>query len=148
VTTTFRSDTRDGAYAMLVAFAVANPTFNLSVYRTQPKNFGSRPLAFVASLDEAINHTGTSLYQRAVTITFAFVWAPSADNVEVNDVRDDVVDAFLTYAIANVHAISNTTVTFSPQSTANVTDGEVPLDGAFYPGTSVTVPALALQGSL
>lgn len=144
MTTTFRADTRQGAYDLLAAFAAANPTFTLACYRSRPAAFGDRPLAYVGDLDEQINHTGTSLYQRTLSPQFVFVWASSADRAELADVRDDVVDAFIAYAMAHPHAISNRTVT----TPTRVQDVELELDGAFYPASIVTNgDTLALEGS-
>lgn len=144
MTTTFRSDARAGAYALLVAFAAANPSFTLACYRYRPVSFGNRPLAYVGSLDEVINHTGTSLFQRTLGVEYVFVWASSADAGELADARDDVIDAFIAYGMANVHAISDRTVT----SPTRVQDVELELDGAFYPASIVTSgDTLALEGS-
>ena len=140
---TFRADVREGAYTLLTGFAAANTSFNLACYRTRPASFTNRPLAFVGALDETINHTGTTLYQRTLSPEFVFVWAPSADT-ELADVRDDVIDAFITYAMARPHAVSNQTVT----TPTRVQDVELELDGAFYPASIVTNgDTLAMEGS-
>lgn len=146
MTTTFRADTRDGAYAHLVAFSAANPTFTLAVYPNQPSAFGDRPLAYVQLGAETINHTGTTLYQRLMTgFAFVFVWASSADQKELAPIRDDVIDAFITYGMAHVHLVSNQTVS-TPTA---VEDVELVVDGGNYPATIVTHgDTLALQGSL
>lgn len=143
MTTTFRSDVRGGAYALLTGFAAANPSFSLSVYRSRPASFGDRPLAYVGGLDERINHTGTTLFQRTLNPELVFVWASSADQLELADIRDDLIDAFIAYAMARPHAISNTTVT----APTGVQDVELELDGAFYPASIVTNDGLSLEGS-
>jgi hypothetical protein len=146
--TTFRADVRAGAYALLEAFvadyATANPALApIRAYRTRPGQFGDRPLAYVGALDEDINHTGTTLYQRTLSPEFVFVWAPDADGLA--DIRDDLIDDFIGYAMARPHAVSNQTVT----SPTRVRDVELELDGAFYPASIVTNgDTLALEGSL
>jgi len=146
MTTTFRADTRDGALIHLQGFAAANTSFNLSVYPNRPNAFGNRPLAYVLLGSEDINHTGTTLYQRLMTgFQFVFVWASSADQAELAPIRDDVIDAFITYGMAHVHLVSNQTVS----TPTRVEDVELELDGAFYPASIVTHgDTLALQGSL
>jgi hypothetical protein len=141
---TFRADVRDGAKALLDAFAAANASYNLATYRVRPAAFGNRPLAYVGAMDETINHTGQSLYQRTLSPEFVFVWASSADRLELADIRDDIVDAFITYAMARPHAVSNQTVT----TPTRVQDVELELDGAFYPASIITHgDTLALEGS-
>lgn len=141
---TFRADVRAGAAQLLSDFAAANTSLNLTTYPVRPSAFGNRPLAYVGALDEAINHTGTSLYQRTLSPEFVFVWASSADRGLLADVRDDCIDAFITYAMARPHAVSNLTVT----TPTRVQDVELELDGAFYPASIVTNgDTLALEGS-
>lgn len=143
--TTFRSDVAAGLYAMLVGFQAANAGMVNAVFRSRPASFGDRPLAYVGPRNEDVNHTGNVLFQRRMTPTVAFLWAPSADQRELADVRDDVVDAFLAYALARPHAISNTTVT----SPTRVEDVELELDGTFYPASIVTFgDSLSLEGQL
>lgn len=142
MTTTFRADVRAGIYGLVSGFASANPSFGLSAYRYRPTSFGDRPLVFVASLNESMTHDA-SLRQRTMTPTAVFLWAPSEASDELADDRDDVIDAFLDYASARPHAISNQTVT-SPTS---VEDVELELDGAFYPASIVSFgQTLALEG--
>lgn len=143
--TTFRADARAGAYGLLTGFAAANASFGLSCYPYRPAAFGNRPLAYVGSLDEQINHTGTTLYQRTLSPEYVFVWAPASSPDEIADVRDDVIDAFIGYAMARPHAVSNQTVS----TPTRVQDVELELDGAFYPASIVTSgDTLALEGSL
>ena len=141
---TLRNDLVAGLYGLLTGFLAANPTSLNSVYRSRPASLGDRPLAFVGLRNERINHTGQVLFQRQPTPNVAFVWASGADQRELADVRDDVVDAFVTYAIARPHAISNQT-TCSP---TGVEDVELEMDGAFYPASIVTFEVFGLEGSL
>jgi hypothetical protein len=141
--TTFRADVRDGLKAMLDGFAAANTSYNLACYRYRPAAFGNRPLVYIASLDETINHTGTTIFQRTIDVQFAFVWASSAAPEEVADIRDDVIDAFVTYAMPRPSALSLQTRAVP----ARVQDVELELDGAFYPASIVSIEALAQEGT-
>ena len=141
MTTTFRSDVVAGYYAMLTGFAAANPTMLEHAYRTRPRSFSDRPLAFVGPRNESIAHTqGTR--QRTMTPTIVFVWAWN-DEQETADIRDDLIDAFLDYATARPHAVSNQTVT----SPTGVEDVELEMDGAPYPASIVSFgETLILEG--
>lgn len=141
--TSFRSDARAGIYGLLTGFITANPTMLNSAHKTRPRSMGDRPLAFVGPLPEAILHTqGTR--QRTMAPTVVMVWAWN-DETETADIRDDVIDAFLDYASARPHAISNSTVT-SPTA---VEDVELEMDGAPYPASIVTFgETLVLEGRL
>jgi hypothetical protein len=143
--TTFRADVRTGALGLLTGFAAANTGYNLACYAYRPAAFGNRPLAYVDSLDETINHTGTTLYQRTLDgFQLVFVWAPQTSPDEIAPVRDQIIDAYIGYAMARPHAISNFTVT----SPTRVQEVELELDGAFYPASIVTHgDTLALEGS-
>lgn len=143
MTTTFRSDVAAGLYGLLSGFQAANPTMLTHAYRTRPRALGDRPLGFVGPRNESIIHTqGTR--QRTMTGTVVFVWAWN-DEQETADVRDDVIDAFLDYATARVHAVSNQTVT-SPTA---VEDVELEMDGAPYPASIVSFgETLVLEGRL
>ena len=143
MTTTFRSDVRAGAYALLTAFAAANPSYALSVFRTRPAAFGDRPLAFVGGLDETIIHTGNTLYQRNLNPELVFVWASSADALELADVRDDLIDGLVGYMATRLSATAVQTRAFPTR----VQDVELELDGAFYPASIVTIDGLSLEGS-
>lgn len=144
--TTFRADVRAGGYGLLTGFVAANPTYHIAAYRYRPDQFGDRPLAFVQINGETINHTGTTLFQRTMSgFSVVFVWASGADHKELGAIRDVVIDAFVTYGMAHVHAISNQTVT----SPTGVEDVELEMDGAFYPASIVTFgDTLSLEGSL
>jgi hypothetical protein len=143
VVTTFRSDVRAGMLGLLTGFIAANPTMLNAGYSVRPAAFGNRPLGYVGDLNETIVHTqGTR--QRTMSPTIVLVWAWN-DATETTDIRDDVVDAFLDYATANVHAVSNQTVT----SPTGVEDVELEMDGAPYPASIVTFgETLALEGRL
>lgn len=143
---TFRADVRAGGLGLLTGFAAANTSYDLSVWPYRPAAFGDRPLAYVGDLDETINHTGTTLYQRVIDgFQLVFVWAPQTSPDEIAPVRDAIVDAYITYAMARPHAISNQTVT----APTRVQDVELELDGAFYPASIVTHgDTLALEGSV
>lgn len=140
--TTFRSDVRAGMYGLASGFATASPSFTLAAYRYRPASFGNRPLVFVGPISETIIHTqGTR--QRTMTPSLVFVWASSAAPEDLADDRDVVIDAFLDYATARPHAVSDTTVT----SPTGVEDVELELDGAFYPASIVSFgETLALEG--
>ena len=142
---TFRSDVRDGYYALALAFAAANTSYNLTVKRVRPNAFGDRPLVFVGTMNEAINNTQLqNIWQRNMTPTLVFVWASSSDQGELADVRDDLIDAFLSYAQADPHAASDRTVS----EPTGVEDVELELDGAFYPASVVSFAALSAEGRL
>ncbi len=76
-----------------------------------------------------------------MTPTVVFVWA-WGDEMEIADVRDDVVDAFLDYATARPHAISSQTVCV----VRGVEDVELEAEGTFYPAAVVTFDTIALEG--
>lgn len=144
VATTIRNDAVAGLYGLLTGFQAANPTMLNSAFRSRPAALGDRPLAFVGPRPEQINHTGQVLFQRMPRFSVVFVWASGADQRELADVRDDVIDAFIGYAMERPHAVSNQT-TCSP---IGVEDVELDLDGAFYPASIVTFEVFALEGSL
>lgn len=144
VTTTIRNDFVAGLYGLLTGFQTANPTMILDAFRSRPASFGGRPLAYVGTRNETIRHTGQVLFQRDPKPNVVFVWAAGADQREIADVRDDVVDAFVGYAMGRPHAISNQT-TCSP---VGVEDVELEMDGAFYPASVVTFEVFSLEGSL
>lgn len=133
VTTTHRNDIVTGLKAMLDAFAAANPTYLNGTFRSRPASMGDRPLAFIGPRNETINNEGV-IFQRDIPGQVVFVWAPSADQRELADVRDDIVDAFVGYARERPHAISNQTAC----GPARVEDVELELDGAFYPASIVS----------
>ena len=138
-TTTFRSDVAAGLYALAAGFQAANPTMLHNAYRARPATFSDRPLAFVGPRTETIVHTN-QIRQRSMRPTIVLVWAYN-DELEVADVRDDVVDAFLDYATARPHAISSNTVT----APTGVEDVELEMDGAFYPASIVTFGDTLIQ---
>jgi hypothetical protein len=143
VVTTFRSDVAAGMYGLITGFIAANPTMLNAGYPARPRAFGNRPLAFVGPRNESIIHT-MSTRQRTMSPTIVLVWAWD-DEMEVAAIRDDVIDAFLDYATANVHAVSNQTVT----SPTGVEDVELEMDGAPYPASIVTFgETLTLEGRL
>lgn len=141
--TSFRSDVRAGMYDLLAGFLAANPTMLNSAHRARPRSFGDRPLGFVGPLPETIVHTaGTRIRTMAPTVVLVWAWD---DEQEIADIRDDVIDAFLDYATARPHAVSNSTVT-SPTA---VEDVELDMDGAPYPASIVTFgETLTMEGRL
>lgn len=143
-TTTIRNDAVAGLYGLLTGFSAANSGALNGVFRSRPAAFGDRPLAFVGPRPETIVHTGQVLFQRNPRFSCVFVWASGADQRELADVRDDIVDAFVGYAMGLPHAVSNQT-TCSP---TGVEDVELELDGAFYPASIVSFEVFALEGSL
>ena len=58
------------------------------------------------------------------------------------DAMDDLVDAFITYANARPHAVSNQTVCVPTA----VEDVELEAEGTFYPAAIVTFGTIALEG--
>lgn len=140
---TLRNDIASGLKALLDAFSAANTGYLNGTYRSRPASMGNRPLAFVGPRNETVLFTGGSIFQRNPTPSVWFVWASSANQQEIADVRDDVIDAFLQYAGVRPHAVSNDT-TVSP---TGVEDVEVELDGAFYPASVVTFTVFAMGGT-
>lgn len=138
----FRNDVAAGLYALLAAFQTANAGMLDAVYRSRPRQFGSRPLAFVGSRNEALQHT-TGIHRRTVAPTVVVVYAAKDYSEEMADVRDDVVDAFLEYASSRPHAITARTLV-EPRATEDV---ELELDGVFYPATIVTFVAVDQVGA-
>ena len=138
----FRSDLVTGLYNLLVAFQTANSGMLDGVYRSRPKNLASRPLAYVGSRNEALQHT-TGIHRRTVTPTVVIVYASKDYSDEMADVRDDVVDAFLEYASERPHAISGRTLV-EPRADEDV---ELELDGVFYSATIITFAAVDQVGA-
>lgn len=139
---TFRSDLAAGIYSMLAAFMAANPTMLHSVHRSRPKNLADRPLAFLGSRTETLEHS-VGIHRRTFAPTVVIVYAPADLSTEMADVRDDVVDAFLEYASSRPHAISSRTLV-EPRATEDV---ELDLDGITYPATVVTFAAVQQVGA-
>jgi hypothetical protein len=141
----FRSDLVAGIYQMLVDFQTANSTALDGVYRSRPKAFTNRPLAYVGSRNEGLQHT-SGIHRRNVTPTVVIVYAARDYADEMADVRDDVVDAFLEYASDRPHAtttpLRNTLV--EPRTTEDV---ELEMDGSYYPATIVTFAAVQQVGA-
>jgi hypothetical protein len=138
----FRSDLAGGLYTLLTGFQAANSGMLDGAFRSRPKHFGTRPLAYVGSRNEALEHT-VGIHRRTVTPTVVIVYAAKDYSEEMADVRDDVVDAFLEYASDRPHAISNTTLV-EPRATEDV---ELEIDGAFYPATVITFLAVQQVGA-
>lgn len=141
-TTTLRSDMVEGLHTMLQTFAAANPTYLKGVYRSRPASFGDRPLAFVGPRNESISNESL-LFLRSPELTAVFLWSPSANQRELAEVRDDIIDAFIGYARDRPHMIGNT-VSSGP---SGVQDIEIDLDGSFYPATVVSFVVWHQQGS-
>lgn len=140
--TTFRSDVRDGIYALLMGFQSANPTLVEHTYRRRPGSFPDKRTAYVGSMPEVIAHTGGSLSQRTMTPTVVLVMKLSEPPSETADSMDDLVDGFITYANARPHAVSNQTVCMP----TGVEDVELEAEGTFYPAAVVTFGSIALEG--
>ena len=140
-TTTFRADLRDGVYGLLSDWHAANPTRLNVVYRATPLNFDSRPFAFIRKVTEVVPPLRSGVWLRQLTVQVAFVWAITDDG-EMADVRDDVVDGFLDYAVRHPHAASSNTLT-EPRGTDDV---ELSFDGAYYPATVVSFLGAAQEG--
>jgi hypothetical protein len=140
--TTFRADLRDGIYGLLSEYHTANPGDLNVVYRTAPMNYGSRPFAFIRRVTEVIPAIGgRQVWNRNLTVQVAFVWAMTDDG-EMADVRDDIVDGFLDYAVRHPHAASSNTLT-EPRGTDDV---ELSFDGAYYPATVVSFIGASQEG--
>lgn len=140
--TTFRSDVRDGIYGLLTGFVTANPTLLTHVYRRRPGSFPDQLSGYVGSMPETIAHTGGSLSQRTMTPTVVLVMKLTEPSDEQADEMDDLVDAFVTYANARPHAVSNQTVVVP----TGVEDVELEAEGTFYPAAVVTFGSIALEG--
>lgn len=139
---TFRSDMVAGLYSLLQAFQAANPTMLHGVYRSRPRNMANRPLAFIGPRPEALQHT-TGIHRRTVSPAVLIVYAPKDLGEEMDDVRDDIVDAFLEYASSRPHAVSNRTL-IEPRSAEDV---EIAVDGVTYPATAVSFVAVQQVGA-
>jgi len=140
--TTFRSDVRDGIYGLLTGFQTANPMLIQHVYRRRPGSFPDKLSGFVGSMPETIAHTGGSLSQRTMTPTIVLVMKLTDPAHEQSDAMDDLVDAFITYANARPHAVSNQTVVVP----TGVEDVELDSEGTLYPAAIVTFGTIALEG--
>lgn len=139
--TTFRSDTRDGVYGLLTGFKAANPTLLEHVYRRRPGSFPDNRTGFVGSMPETMEPR-TLLSQRNMTPSVVFVMKLTEPAHEQADAMDDLVDAFITYANARPHAISNQTVCVP----RGVEDVELEAEGTPYPAAIVTFDTIALEG--
>ena len=139
--TTFRSDVRDGMYSLLTGFQTANPTLIHHVYRRRPGSFPDRYSGFVGSMPETMNEA-TLLSQRTMTPSVVLVMKLTEPSHEQADAMDDLVDAFITYANARPHAVSNQTVVVP----RGVEDVELEAEGTFYPAAIVTFSSIALEG--
>lgn len=142
--TTFRSDVRDGIYGLLTGFQAANPTLIHHVYRRRPGSFPDRYSGYVGSMPETVAHTGGSLSQRTMTPNVVLVMKLTEPSHEQSDAMDDLVDAFITYANARPHAVSNQTVVVP----TGVEDVELEAEGTFYPAAIVTFSSIALEGAI
>jgi hypothetical protein len=140
--TTFRSDVRDGIYGLLTGFQTANPTLIHHTYRRRPGSFPDKYTGYVGSMPESILHTGGSLSQRTMTPNVVLVMRMTEPSHEQADAMDDLVDAFITYANARPHAVSNQTVVVP----TGVEDVELEAEGTFYPAAIVTFSTIALEG--
>jgi len=140
--TTFRSDVRDGIYGLLTGFQTANPTLLHHVYRRRPGSFPDKYTGFVGSMPETVAHTGGSLSQRTMTPSVVLVMRLTEPANEQADAMDDLIDAFITYANARPHAVSNQTVCVPTA----VEDVELESEGTFYPAAVVTFGTIALEG--
>lgn len=140
--TSFRSDTRDGLYTLLTGFQTANPTILHHTYRRRPGSFPDKYTGFVGSLPETLE-PNTLLSQRNIAPSVVFVMKLTEPSHEQSDQMDDLVDAFITYANARPHAISNNTVL----RVRGVEDVELEAEGTFYPAAIVTFASLALEGT-
>lgn len=142
VTTTLRNDGVAGLKTMLDDFSAANAGMLNGTYRSRPASMGDRPLAFVGPRPEQIANEGL-LFLRTPDFNVVFVWASGADQREIADVRDDVIDAFIGFARERPHAFGNN-VSCGP---SRVEDVELELDGAFYPASIVSFVTWHQQGS-
>lgn len=139
---TFRNDLVAGLFSLLGAFKTANPTMLHAVYRSRPKAFADRPLAYVATRPEVLEHS-VGIHRRTFSPTVTIVYPARDYSEEMADVQDDVVDAFLEYASSRPHQISGQTLV-EPRTTEDV---ELELDGAYYPATIVTFAAVQQVGA-
>lgn len=142
--TTFRSDVRDGIHGLLTGFQTANPTLIHHVYRRRPGSFPDRYSGYVGSMPETVAHNGGSLSQRTMTPNVVLVMKLTEPSHEQSDAMDDLVDAFITYANARPHAVSNQTVVVP----TGVEDVELEAEGTFYPAAIVTFSSIALEGAI
>jgi len=140
-TTTFRSDFRAGCYGLLTGYKAATSGRLNSVHRARPLNFDDRPFAYIRRITEQVPPIRQGNWNRNATCQIVFIWGPG-DAAEIGDIRDDVVDEFMTYVIDRPHATSATTLT-EPRGTDDV---EIEHDGAYYPATVVTLSGQAREG--
>lgn len=139
--TTFRSDVRDGIYGLLTGFAAANPTLVHHTYRRRPATFPDKYSGFVGPMPETVRHTGLS--QRTITPSVVFVMKFTEPSHQQSDAMDELIDAFVTYANARPHAVSNQTVVY-PTTVEDVELEEGP--NVLYPAAIVTFTTIALEG--
>jgi hypothetical protein len=94
VVTTFRTDTSEGIYTVLAAYALAHPDQLVRAYRARPGNIAQDlPCAFVDAFPEAVSHdsgTRTRIAQPSVVVVRAYT-----DNAEVAAAFDALVDGLL-----------------------------------------------------
>lgn len=138
----FRSDMVAQLWSMLQGFQTANPTLLHNVYRSTPKAFSDRPLAYVGSRNEALEHS-VGIHRRTVNPTLVVVYATKDYGDEMADVQDDLVDALLEYASSRPHQVSGQTLV-EPRTTEDV---ELERDGAFFPATVISFVAVQQVGA-
>lgn len=94
MTTTFRTDTSEGIYTVLAAYAVAHPDQLVRAYRARPTNIAQDlPCAFVDTFPEAVSHdsgTRTRIAQPSVVVVHAYT-----DNEQTAAAFDVLVDGLL-----------------------------------------------------
>lgn len=105
--TTFRTDTSEGIYQVLVAYAAAHPDQLVRAYRARPANIAQDlPCAFVDAFPESVSHD-SGLRTRIATPSVVVVRAYT-DNAEVAAAFDTLVDGLLDAFTAVPQFMANT----------------------------------------
>ena len=118
------------------AFIAANPTLAIRVYPRRPGGFtGDLPCMYVGNHNESIL-VDSGIWQRTMELQMVLVGHPTGTPDEVADEMDTLIDAFLSYATANPHALGTNTVM---GSRITVRDVELELDNVVYPAAVVTL---------
>lgn len=116
--TTFRSDIGDGIYAVLAAYATANPSRLVRAYRARPSGLVDFPCAWVDARPETVAHSA-GVRTRTMTPTVVVVRA-QGDNAETAQAFDTLVDGLLD-AFTDVPQFASNTI----WDAVTITDDEI-----------------------
>ena len=146
--TGFRADMRAAAVTLLNGYKAANADSLAQVYPGRPASIYA-PCAFVDAINESQTSFGAGPTQRVPVVEVILIQG-LFDSKEAVDNQDALVDGFLAYIRANIHASGASTLVAQSVRTDDIPNYQpdwIP-DAPIYYATRVSLEGLKLEGGV